>query len=139
MKRSIALGFILLVFVVACGKEVRKPTPDSLTTVAAFAVVENVRQAYLKNDRDLLEKNTTKLGYVSIASARKSFDSAELTFTPALVGIYGDVLHVYVSWNGVWKRGDATFEDRGLAVFVMKEKPHKLDEILRANPFNKPE
>jgi len=140
MKRLLALGFILFVFVVACGKsEVKKPTPDSALTVEAFAVVENLRLAYVKNDRDLLEKNTTKLGYVNIAGGRKNFDSVELTFSPALVEIYGDVLHVYVSWNGVWKKGDAHIEDRGLAVFIMKEKPLKLDDVMRTSPFNKPD
>jgi hypothetical protein len=140
MKKLLALGLILMVFVVACGKkEVKKSSQDSMLSTEAFAVAENLRQAYLKNDRDLLEKNTTKLGYVSIASARKSFDSAELTFTPALVELYGDSVHLYVSWNAVWKRDNETIEDRGLAVFVLKDKPLKLDEILRANPFNKPE
>jgi hypothetical protein len=140
MKKLLALGLILLVFVIACGKkEVKKTSMDSMLSTEAFAVAENLRQAYLKNDRDLLEQNTTKLGYVSIANSRKNFDSAELTFTPVLVELYGDSVHLYTSWNGVWKRGEETFEDRGLAVFVLKEKPLKLDEILRASPFNKPE
>jgi hypothetical protein len=140
MKKLLALGLILLVFVIACGKkEVKKASPDSALSTEAFAVAENLRQAYIKNDRDLLERNTSKLGYISIVGARKSFDSVELTFTPALVELYGDSVHLYISWNGVWKRGEETFEDRGLAVFVLKEKPMKLDEILRANPFNKPE
>ena len=140
MKKILALGLILLVFVIACGKkEVKKASPDSALSIEAFAVAENLRKAYVRNDRELLEKNTSKLGYISIAAARKNFDSAELTFTPALVELYGDSVHLYVSWNGVWKRGDDTIEDRGLAVFVMKEKPLKLDEILRSSPFNKPE
>jgi hypothetical protein len=142
MKRLFALGLILLVFVLvgSCGKkEVKKPTADSMATVAAFEVIENLRQAYVKNDRDLLERNTTKLGYVNIAGGRKSFDSVEMTFAPALVEIYSDAVHVSVQWNGVWKRGDNTIEDRGLAVFVLKEKPLKLDNILRVSPFNKPE
>jgi hypothetical protein len=141
MKRLLAFGLILLLFaVVACGKkEVRKPSQDSKLSIETFAIAENIRQAYVKNDRDLLEKNTTKLGYDSIVGARKHFDSVELTFSPALVEVYGDSVHLYVSWNGVWKRGDDVFEDRGLAVFVMKEKPLRLDQILRATPFNKPD
>jgi hypothetical protein len=141
MKKLLAFGLILtLVFIVACGKkEVKKQSFDSKLTVEAFAVAENLRQAYLKNDRDLLEKNTTRLGYDAIVGARKGFDSVELVFVPALVELYGDSTHVYVQWNGVWKKGEETFEDKGLVVFVMKEKPLKLDNILRANPFNKPE
>jgi hypothetical protein len=140
MKKLLALGLILLVFVIACGKkEVKKQSQDSILSVEAFAIAENLRQAYLKNDRDLLEKNSTRLGYLSISGARKSFDSAVLTFTPALVEVYGDAVHLYVQWNGTWKRGEEVIEDRGLAIFVMKEKPLRLDEILRVNPFNKPD
>lgn len=140
MKRFIAFSLILLVFVVACGKkEVKKVSADSALTTEAFAVAEKVREAYIKNDRAIIERYTTREGYLSIANARKNFDSAELTFTPALVEIYGDTVHVYISWNGTWKRGKETFEDRGLADFIMKEKPLKLDDILRANPFSKPE
>jgi hypothetical protein len=141
MRKLLALGLIILmVFVVSCGKkEVKRQSQDSKLTVEGFAIAENLRQAYIKNDRDLLEKNTTKLGYDAIAGARKGFDSVEMTFTPALVELYGDATHVYVQWNGTWKRGDEVIEDRGLAVFVLKGKPLKLDQILRANPFNKPD
>jgi hypothetical protein len=141
MKKFWVFGLILLLFfAISCGKkEVKRQSMDSKQTIEAFAVAENLRQAYIKNDRDMIEKNTTKLGYVSIAGVRKGFDSAELVFVPALVEVYGDSLHVYVQWNGVWKRGGEVIEDRGLAVFVMKDKPLKLDQILRSNPFNKPE
>ena len=140
MKRLLALCVILVVFVAACGKkEVKKVTPDSALTIEAFAVAEKLREAYVKNDRATIEKYTTRAGYLSMANARKSFDSAELTFTPALVEIYGDTVHIYVSWNGTWKRGGKSIEDRGLADFILREKPLKLDEVLRTNPFSKPD
>jgi hypothetical protein len=141
MKRLLALGIILLVFVSACGgkKEVKKISPDSALTTTAFAVAEKLREAYIKNDRAVIEENTTREGYLSMTNARKSFDSAELTFTPMLVEIYGDTVHLYISWNGTWKRGGKTIEDRGLADLIFKEKPLKLDEILRENPFARPE
>ncbi|HTZ18038.1 MAG TPA: hypothetical protein VMB78_06315 [Dissulfurispiraceae bacterium] len=141
MKRLIALGIILLVFVSACGgkKTVKKVTPDSAMTTEAFAVVEKLRDAYIKNDRTAIEKNTTRAGYLSMTNSRKSFDSAELTFTPMLVEIFGDTVHVYISWNGTWKKGGKITEDRGLADFILKEKPLKLDQILREDPFSRPE
>lgn len=140
MKRLVALGLILLIFVAACGKkEVKKVSADSALTTEAFAVAEKIREAYLKGDRATIERYTTGAGYRSIIAARKSFDSAELTFSPMLVEIYGDTIHLYISWNGTWKRGGKTTEDRGLADFIMKEKPLKLDEILRENPFSRPE
>ncbi len=140
MKKILALGLILLVFIAACGKkEVKRVSPDSKVTLEAFDVAEKLRDAYLKHDRAAIEKYTTREGYISIANARKNFDSAELTFTPVLVEIYGDTVHCYISWNGTWKKEGKAIDDRGLAVFVMKEKPLKLDEILRDNPFSKPE
>ena len=140
MKRLLALCIILLVFVTACGKkEVKKVTPDSAITSEAFAVVEHLREAYVKNDRAAIEKYTTRAGYLSMANARKSFDSAELAFTPALVEIYGDTVHIYISWNGTWRKSGKSIEDRGLADFILREKPLKLDEVLRTNPFSKPE
>ncbi|HMK56317.1 MAG TPA: hypothetical protein VK448_06760 [Dissulfurispiraceae bacterium] len=140
MKRLLALALILLVFAVACGKkEVKKVSSDSRLTTEAFEVADKIKDAYLKNDRTAMERYTTRDGYVSISNARKNFDSAELTFTPMLVEIYGDTVHVYISWNGTWKKSGRTYEDRGLADFVMKEKPLKLDEILRENPFSRPE
>jgi hypothetical protein len=140
MKRLLALGLILLVFVVACGKkEVKRVSADSKMTTEAFAVVEKLRAAYLKNDFSAIQQNTTRYGYSSIANARKSFDSAELTFNPVLVEIFGDTVNVYISWNGTWKKNGKTFEDKGLADFILKEKPLKVDEILRDNPFSKPE
>jgi len=140
MKRFLALGLILLVFVAACGKkEVKRVSSDSALTTEAFTVAEKIREAYLKNDLAALEKFSTREGYRSVINAKKSFDSAELAFTPMLVEIYGDTVHLYISWNGNWKKGGNVTEDRGLAVFVLKEKPLKLDEILRANPFSKPD
>ncbi|MGO9378597.1 MAG: hypothetical protein ACLPN1_13470 [Dissulfurispiraceae bacterium] len=141
MKRLLTVGLILLVFfMVACGKkEVKKVSPDSRLTIEAFAVADKLREAYLKNDRDVIERYTTKQGYPSVPTVDTSFDSVELTFNPVLVEIYGDTVHVYVSWTGTWKRGAKTTEDTGLADFVMKEKPLKLDEILRESPFKGPE
>jgi len=140
MKRLLALGLILLAFVGACGKkEVKKVSPDSKLTTEAFEVADKIREAYLENDRAAIERYTTRGGYASISISRRSFDSADLTFTPVLVEIYGDTVHVYISWTGTWKKGGKTIDDRGLADFIMKEKPLKLDEILRENPFRRPE
>ena len=141
MKRMFALGIILLVLVSACGgkKTVKKVTPDSVMTTEAFAVAEKLREAYLKNDRTEIQKNTTRAGYLSMVNSLKSFDSAELSFTPMLVEIFGDTVHVYISWNGTWKRGNKIIEDRGLGDFILTEKPLKLDQIMRENPFSRPE
>ena len=140
MKRLLAIGLILIVFVAACGKkEVKKTSPDSKLATEAFAVADKIREAYLMNDRAVIERYTTRDGYAGISNARKSFESAELTFNPVLVEIFGDTVHAYMSWNGTWHKGGKTIEDRGLADFIMKENPLKLDEILRENPFSRPE
>ena len=86
MKRLLAIGLILLVFVVACGKkEVKKTSTDSKLTTEAFAVADQIREAYVMNNRAVIERYTTRDGYASITNARKSFDSAELTFNPGIL------------------------------------------------------
>jgi len=125
---------------VSCGKqEVKKTSEESKIAQEAFRLSEVIKDAYIKNDRSTLEKNSTKDGYKEIIEARKSFDSAELSFTPKWVEIEGATVNLHVSWNGTWTVRGKRIEDRGLAVFVMEGKPLKLAKVLRANPFRQPE
>jgi len=138
---SYALRVLIIVLLLAsCGKqEVKKTSEESKIAQEAFRVAEVIKDAYIKNDRSTLEKNSTKDGYKEIIEARKSFDNAELSFTPKWVAIEDSTVNLHVSWNGTWTVRGKRFEDRGLAVFVMEGKPLKLAKVLRANPFRQPE
>jgi len=134
------LIFFAGLFLVACGKKEVKPvSPESKLTQEAFQLADTLRKAYLKNDRESLERNSTQDGYRQIAQALKSFESADLTFTPTWAEIQDSTVKLTVSWKGTWVVRGKTTEDRGSAIFVMEGEPLKLAQIQRANPFAQPE
>jgi len=143
IRNSISLLFAFLMFIflmVSCGKKEVKPvSEDSKIAQEAFRLADTLKEGYIKNDGAILEKNSTKDGYKEIVEARKSFDSAELSFTPRWVEIEGSTVNLHVVWNGTWTARGKKIEDRGLAVFVMEGRPLKLARVLRANPFKQPE
>ena len=139
MKKLI-LSFLVLFFLVSCGKsEVKQVTEDSKTAKEAFALIGAIKDAYVKRDMKSIEGLTTRDGYRTVLGAMKNFDSAELTFNPAFVEIDGETVNVNISWKGVWKKDRRTIDERGMAIFILKERPLKVHNILRANPFRYPE
>jgi len=142
MKRHLFVTVILIMAVLAasCGKKaVKKVSEDSRTATQTFAVVDAIRKAYLSKDVAEIEKNTTRDGLRAITSEMKSFDSAKLDFNPVLVEIEEGNVNLNVSWIGTWTKGGKATEERGMAVFVLKGMPLKVDAVLRANPFKYPE
>jgi len=137
---SLFFIFILIFLLASCGKKEVKPvSEDSKIAQEAFRLAEVIKDAYIRNDRSTIERNSAKDGYKEIIEVRKSFDSAELTFTPRWVEIEGTTVHLHVAWNGTWIVKGQRTEDRGLAVFVMEGNPLKLVKVLRENPFKQPE
>jgi hypothetical protein len=127
-------------FLTACGKKEVKPvSQESQLTQEAFKLAETLKNAYLKNDRTTLERNATGNGYKELVSALKSFDSAELSFTPTWVEVQDSTVNLTVSWKGTWVFKGKTTEERGLAIFILEGKPLKLAQIQRSNPFRQPE
>src|SRR5271157_6669004 len=114
MKRFVLTAVILVmaVFTVSCGKkEVKKVTENSKIATESIAIVDGIKEAYLKKDVFGIEKNTTQEGFKAISSVIKSFNSAELIFTPVLVEIDGGTVTVNISWKGTWKSDGKTTED----------------------------
>jgi hypothetical protein len=136
----VLLYFVGLSLLWGCGKKEVKPvSPESKIVQEAFGLVETIRNAYIKNDRETLERNSTNNGYRELIGAIKSFDSAELTFTPTRVEIENSAVSLNISWKGTWVVKDKKTEDRGMAVFVLEGMPLKLARVQRANPFRQPE
>jgi hypothetical protein len=131
------LSFLLLP---ACGgKEAKKVSPESLLAQEAFELAETLKNDYASRDRAGLEKNATENSYKELLGSMKSFDSAELSFTPTWVEMQDSTVHLTVSWKGTWSMKGKTTEERGIAVFVFEGTPLKLSQIQRANPFRQPE
>ena len=129
-------GFLLT----SCGKKEVKPvSEESKLAQEAFELSETLKKAYLRNDRKTLEENSTLDGYRELLGAMKSFDSAELIFTPTWLQIEDSAVYLTVSWRGTWRVWGKEKEDRGIAVFVLEGKSLKLSQIQRSNPFSQPE
>lgn len=141
MKRLVLVMLILPLLVASCGgkKETKRVSEDSRIATEAFEVAETLRDAYVRKDVAALENTTTKEGFPAVSRGLRNFDSAELTFAPVYVEIVEGAVNLNVSWRGVWKKGGAATEERGMAVFVLKGRPLKVDAVLRANPFRYPE
>lgn len=140
MKRALILLLIAVFFLPSCGKkEVKKVTDESKTAQEAIALAEEIKEAYLKRDLSVIEKNTTKEGYRELLGAIKRFDKAELTFSSKWVEIEKTTVSIKIAWNGKWAVGEQAAEERGTAIFIFEGSPLRLSRILRANPFRQPE
>lgn len=141
MKRFLSIFVLILIFLVSCGgkKEVKKETEESKIAKEAFAVIEVIKNAYMKKDIDTIAKNSTKEGIALITADLRKFDSVELSFKPVFTEIQSDKVLLNVSWQGKWQKGAVSIDDKGMAIFVLKDKPLKVDRIIRSNPFDFPE
>jgi hypothetical protein len=129
----------MILILISCGeKEVKKVSDDSKIAREAFQLAETLKKAYIENDRETLQVNSTEDAFRELLSALKNFDSAELTFTPTWVEIEDSTVSITVSWKGTWNVREKVTEERGLAVFVFEGSPLKLAHIKRENPFNYP-
>ena len=139
MKKALVLLFVISALL-SCGKkEVKQETDDSKIAQEAIMVAEEIKIAYLKNDLAAIEYNSTKDGYREILGAIKSFDKAELAFTPKWVDIDRSSVSLKVAWDGLWVVKGQKTDERGTAVFMFEGRPLKLNRVLRANPFRQPE
>lgn len=143
MRKFIILGLLLplLTFLFSCGgkKVVKQPSMEYLYTTEAFKVVDDMRIAYQNKDNAGIRKNCSESAFRDIIASIRPFDKADLEFTPVLAEIEGDSIKLYVSWNGKWKYLGVETEERGLASFLLKGNPPKVEKILRGNPFRYPE
>jgi len=138
--RSLVILFGLFLILSACGKKAEvRPSPEAVRAKEAFQLAEKLRTAYLIRDRSRFEALTTRKGYLKIIGSIREFDSATLEFTPRWVDMEGTRVILYINWKGTWKKAGKSYSDEGLSTFVLEGSPLRLDDILRANPFSRPE
>jgi len=140
MMRKVLLILMVVLAVAACSKKVVKvQTEDSKLAQEAFALAENMRQAYVKKDFNSFTNYSTEQGLRDVERQLKDFDDVKLEFEPRWVEIEGDKLILNVSWKGTWQVRGRERKDRGMAVFELTGRPLRLNRILRSNPFKNPE
>lgn len=141
MKIFATVSIIVLALLIpACGgkKEVKRPSPEAILINKAFNVAQEIKNAYLRKDRDALKQYCTKEGYFTIISSMKDFDSATLNFQLRWADIKKDKIILYIYWKGTWRLRGKMYEDSGLAAFTFRGTTPRLSDILRANPFSNP-
>ncbi|MEN2986192.1 MAG: hypothetical protein ABDH16_06025 [Thermodesulfovibrionaceae bacterium] len=139
MRRIVIFILFLLIFSCGSKKQVRVPSFEYTYTNQAFKVVDELRQAYQNKDNLGIRKNCSESAYREIIASIKPFDKAELEFTPVFAEIEADTLRLYISWNGRWSYIGKETEERGLAIFLMRGSPPKVEKIIRGNPFKYPD
>lgn len=139
MKKFLIL--IIIFFLFSCGskKHVKPLSEEYRYTTEAFRVIEELIQAYQNKDNARIKKHCSESAYREIIASIRPFDRAELDITPVLGEMEKDMLRLYVSWNGKWVYSDRETEERGLAVFLMKGNPPRVEKILRGSPFRYPD
>lgn len=131
---------VVMFFLVSCSKkQIKPPSEEYSYTREAFRVVEELIQAYQNKDNAGIRKHCSESVYREIIASIRPFDRAELDITPVLGEMETDALRLYVSWNGKWVYSDRETEERGLAVFLMKGNPPRVEKILRGSPFRYPD
>jgi hypothetical protein len=138
MKR-LAFLFLLVAMFSSCEQEIKKPTEDTLLSKEAISMAEGLRDAYVRKAFTEMRKYCTGKGYESIRAGILDFDSVELDFTPKWVEIEEDgSVFLNVSWEGKWALGDFEKDSKGMAVFRLKGRPLRVEEIVRGSPFVQP-
>jgi hypothetical protein len=133
----IAMAVLLLG---ACGKQkVKVQTEDSKLAVEAFALAENMREAYVNKNFKAFEHYATARGLRDVNRRLKDFEKVELFFTPKWVEIDAERLVLNVAWEGTWTIRGREREEHGMAVFELTGRPLRLNKIVRSNPFTNPE
>ncbi len=131
---------LIAVMAAGCSSDVKKPTEDSLIAMEAMDMVEELRAAYEKREFSSMARFCTRDAYRGITEGLKSFDSAELKFTPKWIEINrdGDAVEMLVAWKGTWKTGELSTQKDGIVLFSIGGDPLKVREITRFSPFSLP-
>ncbi len=136
---SILLLCLILLFVSSCSWDEEKvPTPEVEIANRALELVHNVQQSLIDDDTEKLDMLTSDTLFPRLKKSSGAIRKDELELKMRWVDILENgVVHLYISWT----RHQAVSEDddqaKGLAVFVIKEAPFILDDILREDPFEK--
>lgn len=138
--RKVLLIVMAVLLVGACApKEVKVQSEDSRLAEEAFALVEDMRKAYVGKDLKALESYATEDGFKDLKKRLRDFERVELKFTSRRVNIEGGELTLNVAWKGTWTIRGREREGRGMAVFQLTGSPLRLDRVLRSSPFRNPD
>jgi hypothetical protein len=139
MRKLLFVAVAVLLLGACAKKEVKVQTEDSKLAVEAFALAENMRQAYVNKNSEAFESYATDRGLRDVNRDLEDFEKVELSFTPKWVEIELERLVLNVAWEGTWTIRGRAREGQGMAVFELTGRPLRLNRILRSSPFKNPD
>jgi hypothetical protein len=139
MRKFLFIAMAVLLIGACTKKEVKVQTEDSKLAVEAFALVENLREAYAKKNFSAFEGYATDRGLRDLNRDLGEFDKVELYFSPKWLEIEDERLVLNVAWEGTWTIRGREREEKGMAVFELTGRPLRLNKILRSSPFTNPD
>lgn len=120
----------------ACSKgEVKGPSEEAIIAKEATDFLRTLKDAYMSGDEERLKEMLISEELLKNFSMQDKPALLEFTFRWIEIKEADKKVEVYVTWQGLWKRGRSDNETRGLCLFVLEGRPFKLSKILRENPF----
>lgn len=130
-----AAFFVL--FLTGCPKKAVKPSADSLTSLEAIGVLEEVRDGFVNKKESVLERNMSSM-LQSQAVNELVFDKADISYDYKLITLKGDKVKVMLTWEGDFKVDKETRRSGGTCIFILTGSPMKIIDIEGANPLTIP-
>lgn len=127
--------FVLLL--AGCPKKTVKPSADSLTSLEAIGVLEEVRDAFVNKKESVLKKDMSPM-LQSETVKELIFDTAKISYDYKLITLKGDKVKVMLTWEGVFKVDKENRSSGGTCIFTLTGSPMKIIDIEGAAPLTLP-
>ena len=128
---------VFVLFFAGCPKKAVTPSPDSLTSLEAIGVLEEVRDGFVNKKESVLERNMSPM-LKSQTVKELVFDSAEISYEYKLITLKGDNVKVMLTWQGDFKVDKENRINGGTCIFMLTGSPMKIIDIEGANPLTLP-
>ena len=128
---------VFVLFFAGCPKKAVRPSLDSLTSLEAIGVLEEVRDGFVNKKESVLEQNMSPM-LKSQTVKELVFDSAEISYEYKLITLKGDNVKVMLTWQGDFKVDKENRINGGTCIFMLTGSPMKIIDIEGANPLTLP-
>src|SRR3990172_9496737 len=113
---------ISVFFLYGCPKKTVKPSADSLMTLEAVGVLEEVRDAFINKKESVLERDMTPF-LSSEAVQELVFDSATISYEYKLITIKDEKVTIMLTWQGNFTKNHETRNNGGTCFFTLQGNP----------------
>jgi hypothetical protein len=128
---------IYVFYLAGCPKKTVRPSADSLMTLEAIGVLEEVRDAFINKKESVLERDMSPFLH-NDAIKELAFDSATISYEYKLITIKNEKVTVMLTWQGNFKIHNEARDNGGTCSFTLQGTPMKVINIEGENPLSLP-